>query len=157
MPAICYPLIDTASHIIKAEGVWLETANPQWSLGVVGFIASLAISHTSLKLVAPPKFRPSTAARGVFPFGLTRKPERLLQDPRKPLDKLLRIGPAQICDRGVIFARCCIGTALRRNARVPLTNSDWEFADRKGLDRDAVDRLLGKIVVAAHRERTPRD
>ena len=157
MPAIRYPLIDTAAHIIKAEWVRLETANLQWLRGVVRFIASFAVGHTSLKLVAPPKFRPSAPSRGVFPFGFARKPEWLLHDPREPLDKLLRIGPTQICDRGIIFARRCIGTSLRRNARVPFANSDWEFADRKGLDRDAVDRLLGKIVVAPHRERAPRD
>ena len=133
MPTICHPLIDTAAHIIKAEGVRLETANLQWLRGVVGLIASFTIGHIRLKLVAPPKFSSSAATRGIFPFGFARKPERLSGDLRKPLHKLLCISPAQICDRGVILARRHISTALRRNACVPLTNSDGNLLIAKGL------------------------
>src|SRR5215469_11022440 len=102
-----------------------------------------------MSMIAPPIFRPSAPSRRILPFGLAWKPERLLCSLREPLYKLLRIVPAQICDRAIILAGRCIGTSLCRDTRVPLTNSDWEFADRKGLDRDVVDRLFGKIVVTS--------
>src|SRR6516225_9038505 len=55
MPTIGHPLMDIAAHIIKAEGVRLETADLQGLRGVVGLIASLTIHHVRLKLIAPPQ------------------------------------------------------------------------------------------------------
>src|SRR6202030_3381456 len=113
--------------------------------------------HVGLKLIAPPKFSPSAAARGILPLGFARKSTRLLRDLGEPLHKLLPISPAYICDRGIILARRCISTALCCNALVPLTDGDGKFADRKGINRNAVDRIFRRILVAPHSERTPWD
>src|SRR5262249_46207607 len=114
------------------------------------------IGRVGSKLVAPPEFRSRAAARGVLPFGFTRKPELLLRDLREPPRELLRVGPAYVGHRGVILAGRLIGACFRRHARFPFPHGDRKFADREGLYGDAVDRLLGKVVVAAHRERAPR-
>ena len=48
VPAIGYPLIDIAAHIVQTEGVRLETADLQRLRSVVGFITSFAIGHVCL-------------------------------------------------------------------------------------------------------------
>src|SRR5262249_33653446 len=73
-------------------------------------------------------------------------------DPREPLGKSLRVIPAHIGYRGIIFARRLIGTSVGGNALVPLAHRDRKLADGKGFDFDLMNRLLGRVVVAAHCE-----
>src|SRR5262249_45061825 len=129
VPAIRDPLVDAAPHVMEAERVRLEAAPGPRLRGVIGLVASLAVGRVGSKLVAPPEFRSRAAARGVLPFGFTRKPELLLRDLREPPRELLRVGPAYVGHRGVILAGRLIGACFRRHARFPFPHGDRKFAD----------------------------
>jgi hypothetical protein len=73
MPTILYPLVDTATHVVKTERIGLKAANTNRLLGACGIGAILAIGRTRLQLVAPPIFGLGAGPRRVFPFGLARK------------------------------------------------------------------------------------
>ena len=129
VPAISHPLMDIAAHIIEAKWIWLEAADLQRLGRLVGFIAALTIGHRGLGLLAPPKLASSAPTGRILPFGFGRKPKRLLRDLGEPVHILLRISPAQICDRGIVVTRWFIATTLCRNACVPLADRDGKFAD----------------------------
>src|SRR5690242_2649470 len=86
VPAILDPLIDAAAHVVEAERVGREAADPQRLLGVIGLVAALAIGQTGLRVVAPPVFRGAAAARCVFPLRLAWQPIFPLRRLREPGD-----------------------------------------------------------------------
>ena len=90
MPAVLYPLIDAATHVVQAKRIWLEAADFDRLLGAGSVVAILAISHTRLKLIAPPVLRLRTRSRGKFPFRLGWKSIWLSRCASEPGDKLDR-------------------------------------------------------------------
>ena len=96
MPAVLYPLINAATHIVQAKRIWSEAADLDRLLGAGNVDAILAIGHTCLQLIAPPVLRLRACSRSIFPFSLTRKSIRLARCARQPSDKLLGITPAHI-------------------------------------------------------------
>src|SRR5271166_1353596 len=74
VPTILHPLIDVASHIMKAERVWPKASDLQRLRRIVRCGASLAVGQIRSKLIAPPIFCLCTSACGVLPFSLARKP-----------------------------------------------------------------------------------
>src|ERR1700733_6456573 len=48
VPAILYPLIDTAAHVVEAKGIRLEAAHLNRLLGARCVSAILAVGHTRL-------------------------------------------------------------------------------------------------------------
>src|SRR5712672_4223065 len=152
VPAVLYPLIDAATHVIQPERIRLEAAYLDRLLDGRDVSAILAIGHAGLKLVAPPVLGLRASTRGIFPFGFAWDPICLSGCAREPGHELLGIAPADIGDRRVILAGCHERTCLRRGAFVPFANRNRILTDRKRLDADLVGRLLRGIVIAAHGE-----
>src|ERR1700722_7552715 len=150
MPAVLYPLIDAAAHIVQAKRVWLEAADLGRLLDAGSVGAILAIGHTRLKLIAPPVLRLRASSRGIFPFSLARKSIRLSRCAREPGGELLGVTPAHIGDGCIIFAGCRECTSLRGGAFVPVANGNRILTDRKRLDRDLMSWPLREVVVATH-------
>ena len=73
MPAVLYPLIDAATHIVQAERIWLKAADLDRLLGGGDVGAILTIGHARLRLIAPPVPRLRACPRSVFPFSLGRQ------------------------------------------------------------------------------------
>ena len=104
VPAILYPLIDAATHVIQPKRIWPETPDLDGLLGGCDVSAVLAIGHAGQKLVAPPVLCLRAAAGGIFPFGFAWEPIGLACCAREPGNKLLGIAPAYVRDGRVIIA-----------------------------------------------------
>ena len=154
VPAILYPLIDAAAHIIQPKRIWLKAPDLDRLLGGCDVGAILAIGHARFKLVAPPVLCLRSSARSIFPFGFARESICLSRRAREPSDKLFGIAPAHVRDGRVILAGSHETACLRGCAFVPLADSHGVLADRKRLDRDLVSWLLCYIVIAPHYETT---
>ena len=74
VPTIRYPLVNAAASIVRLKGLGLKASDLHRLRGIVGFIASLAVRHTSLELITPPIFCLRAPSRRVLPFGFARKP-----------------------------------------------------------------------------------
>src|SRR3984885_12670912 len=150
MPAVLYPLIDAATHIVQAKRIWLEAAELGRLLGAGSVRAILAVGHPRLKLVAPPVPGLGARSRGIFPFSLARKSIRLSRCASEPGDKLLGVTPAHIGDGRIIFARCRECTSLGSGAFVPVANGNRILTDGKRLNRDLMSWPLREVIVATH-------
>src|ERR1700726_3803981 len=69
VPTVRHPLGHISAHVVKAERISLEIFGSHRLPCILVAIASLAIDHPRLNVVAPPVFRASAAARRIFPFG----------------------------------------------------------------------------------------
>src|ERR1700730_6212105 len=154
VPAILYPLIDAATHIIQPKRIWPKAPDLDWLLGGCNVSAVLAIGHARLKLVAPPVLCLRATTGGIFPLCFAWEPICLSRCAREPNNKLLGIAPAYVRDGRVIFAGCHERTCLRCSAFVPFANGNRIPTDRKRLDSDLVSWLLCDFVITSHYEVT---
>src|SRR6516165_448953 len=156
MPAILDPLIDIAAHIVKTKGVCLEATNLERLCGIIGVDASLTIRHTLLELLPPPIVRIGACPGSVFPLRLAGQSEAFLRSLGKPCQKLLGIGPAQICYGGIVVTARNVLAHLSGHALVPLANGDWEFAYLERFDCHSVHGGFRLIGIATHRKSSAR-
>src|ERR1700719_4664298 len=67
VPTVRHPLGHISSHVVKAERIRLEIFDFRRLPCVLVTIASLAIDHPRLHVVAPPAFRARGVTRRIFP------------------------------------------------------------------------------------------
>ena len=91
VPAVLYPLIDAAAHIVQSKRIWLKAANLDRLLGSCEVIAILTIGHAGLKLISPPVLCLRASTRCIFPFRFTWEPICFSHCAREPSDEELRI------------------------------------------------------------------
>src|SRR6202158_1395199 len=119
VPAILYPLIDAAAHIVQSKRIWLEAADLDRVLGGRGVGAILAIGHAGLKLIAPPVLCLRASARRIFPFSFGWESKCLSSGLREPRDILPGIAPAYIGDRRIVFSGRCEPACFCGSAFIP--------------------------------------
>src|SRR5262249_12106717 len=73
MPDILNPLPDIASHVVKAECVWLKRINRCRLLAVPLAAAASAIGVVLARPIAPKIAGRRASPRGILPFGLCQK------------------------------------------------------------------------------------
>src|SRR6202521_3658649 len=96
VPAIRHPLGYISAHVVKAERIRLDLVDFRRLPRILVAIASLAVDHPRLNVVAPPVFGARAAARRIFPFGLGRQPKNRFRCLVQPRNELLGIVEADI-------------------------------------------------------------
>src|SRR5262249_38251232 len=130
MPDILNPLPDIASHVVKAECVWLERIDGRRLFAIPFAAAAIAIGVALPDLITPIIAGRGAGPRGIFPFGLCQKPVLLAGQPGEPAHILLGILPGHI-DRGHLLAPPGLAgfwASRRGDASVPLVKCHSKFA-----------------------------
>src|SRR3954447_8919253 len=86
VPIVRDPLADAAAHVEQAERIGLRAADLRRLIliGVTIAVAALAARHPGTHAISPPIFGALATARGIFPLGFGRQPERLAGRLREP-------------------------------------------------------------------------